>query len=81
DGADIQSASDAEGILGVKGFPAQKAVSAYRALGSSGVRRAYGLMAAADRDLRGGTGLEPEIVMDVLVARLSRLTKGVSRRR
>ncbi|MFM7125799.1 MAG: DNA polymerase III subunit delta [Actinomycetota bacterium] len=81
DGVDIQSASDAEDILGVKGFPAQKAVGSYRALGGGGIRRAYGLLAAADRDLRGGTGLEPEIVMDVLVARLSRLTKGVSRRR
>lgn len=81
DGEDIQSASDAEALLGIKGFPAQKAVSSYRALGSGGIRRAYGLLATADRDLRGGTGLEPEIVMDVLVARLSRLTKAVSRRR
>lgn len=81
DGAEISTAADAEAILGIKGFPAQKAVTAYRGLGSSGVRRAYGLLAGADRDLRGGTGLEEGVVMDVLVARLARLTKGVSRRR
>lgn len=81
DGVDISSAADAEAALGIKGFPAQKAVGSYRNLGSSGVRRAYGLLAAADLDVRGGTGLEEDVVMDVLVARLARLTKGVSRRR
>lgn len=81
DGVDISSASDAEAILGLRGFPAEKAVRSYRGLGSSGVRRAYALLAAADCDLRGGTGLDEEIVLDVLVARLARLTKTVSRQR
>ncbi|MGA0879132.1 MAG: DNA polymerase III subunit delta [Ilumatobacteraceae bacterium] len=81
DGVEVATAADAEEILGLKGFPAQKAVTAYRGLGSTGIRRAYGLLATADRDLRGGTGLEEGLVMDVLVARLARLTKGVSRRR
>jgi hypothetical protein len=32
------------------------------------------LLAEADLDLRGDTDLDPETVMEVLVARLSRLT-------
>jgi len=81
DGAEVTSAAEAEAVLGIKGFPAEKALRAYRGLGGSGVRRAYGLMAKADVDLRGGTGLEADVVMDVLVARLARLTKAVTRRR
>jgi DNA polymerase-3 subunit delta len=38
------------------------------------VRRAVGLLAAADLDLRGATDLDSEMVMEVLVARLSRLS-------
>jgi len=81
DGAEVASAADAEAILGLKGFPAEKALRAYRGLGGSGIRRAYGLLAGADMDLRGGTGLDADVVMDVLVARLARLTKAVTRRR
>lgn len=81
DGAEVNSAADAEAVLGIKGFPAEKALRAYRGLGSSGIRRSYGLLASADVDLRGGTGLDAEVVMDVLVARLARLTKAVTRRR
>lgn len=81
DGAEVNSAADAEAVLGVKGFPAEKALRAYRNLDGSGIRRAYGLLATADIDLRGGTGLDAEVVMDVLIARLARLTKAVTRRR
>jgi len=81
DGTEVRSAADAEAVLGIKGFPAEKALRAYRGLGSSGIRRAYGLLANADIELRGGTGLEADVVLDVLVARLARLTKAVTRRR
>jgi len=74
DGADARSAADAENVLGIKGFPAEKALKAFRNLGGGGVRRAFELLAAADLDLRGGTGLDEGVVMDVLVARLAKLS-------
>lgn len=73
DGPTIGGPHDVEALTGAKGFQAEKALKAYRGLGSAGVRRAFDLLAAADRDLRGGTGLENDVVMDVLVARLSKL--------
>jgi DNA polymerase III subunit delta len=82
DGASVESREDAETVLGVKGFPADKALKAYRSLGTEGVRKAFELLAAADFDLRGGTGLDEQIVIDVLVARLARLARAtkISRR-
>jgi DNA polymerase-3 subunit delta len=74
DGADAHSEADAAAAIGIKpGFPAKKALGNYRRLGGSGVQRAIQLLARADLDLRGATDLEPEIVIEVLVARLSRL--------
>lgn len=82
DGREVASRDEAEAVLGVKGYPAEKALKAYRSFGSEGVRKAFDLLASADFDLRGGSGLADEIVMDVLVARLARLgrTSPVSRR-
>jgi DNA polymerase-3 subunit delta len=74
DGVDARSDADAAAAMGIKpGFPAKKALGNYRRLGGSGVQRAVHLLAEADLDLRGDTDLDPEMVMEVLVARLSRL--------
>ncbi len=81
DGPDVSSIVEAEEVLGLKGFAAEKALKAYRNLTGSGVRRAFELLAAADLDLRGSTGLDEDVVMDVLVARLAKLTGSVSRQR
>ncbi len=82
DGTDARSEADASAILGIKGFQARKALDQSRRLGATGVRRAVELLAVADLDLRGTTTLEPEWVMEVLVARLARLTPmGAARRR
>lgn len=79
DGANVSTRDDAEEVLGVKGFVADKALKAYRSIGPDGVRMSFELLARADVDLRGGTALDAETVMDVLVARLARLAR-VSRR-
>lgn len=73
DGIDGLDDKGAAQVLGLKGstFPARKALSRARALGSGGVADAYALLAQADLDLRGATGLESEAVMEVLVARLA----------
>ena len=74
DGTEARSENDAAEAMGIKpGFPAKKALANYRRLGGGGVRRAIQLLAQADLDLRGDTDLPGDIVMEVLVARLSRL--------
>jgi DNA polymerase-3 subunit delta len=76
DGANANDESAAAAVLGIKpGFPAKKALDQYRKLGNSGVVRAIGLLAQADLDLRGAKEWPDELVMEVLVARLSRLTR------
>jgi len=78
----VESWTDAKAVLGLKSdFPAKKAYNTFRTIGHDGVRRAFELLSRADSDLRGGTGLEEDVVMDVLVARLARLAPAVSRRR
>jgi DNA polymerase III subunit delta len=82
DGADARTESDAAAATGLKpGFQARKALDNYRRLGGDGVGRAISLLAAADINLRGGTDLENEMVMDLLVARLSKLTPRSGRSR
>jgi len=76
DGADAATEDQAAAVLGIKpGFPAKKALQQYRRLGGGNVQRAITLLAGADLDLRGATALEDDVVMEVLVARLSRLTR------
>lgn len=76
DGTDARSEADASAVLGIKGFPARKALDQYRKLGTSGVTRGIELLAQADLDLRGVKDWPEELVMEVLVARLSRLGGG-----
>ena len=75
DGAPISGEKQAAQLLGMKGstFPAKKALTQTKKLGSGGVRRAIELLADADRGLRGESGWPPELVMEVLVARLANL--------
>jgi len=74
DGADANDEASVAALLGIKpGFPARKALDQYRKLGNAGVVRAIGLLAQADLDLRGAKEWPEELVMEVLVARLSRL--------
>ncbi len=75
DGATASSEAQVTEILGIKGFPAKKALTQYRRLGGDGVRRAIDLLAGADLDLRGRRDLDVDVVMEILVARLSRLRR------
>ncbi|HUF31628.1 MAG TPA: DNA polymerase III subunit delta [Acidimicrobiales bacterium] len=75
DGAGIADEAAAAQALGIKGstFPAKKALTQARRLGTEGVAEAIDLLARADLDLRGTKGWPDGLVMEVLVARLSRL--------
>ena len=77
DGCNVADDKAAAIILGMKGstFPAKKALTQGRRLGSEGVRRAIELLADADLDLRGRTGLEGRYVLEVLVGRLALLRR------
>lgn len=70
DGLDVRSKDQAGTILGMHPFPAGKAMAAGRRLGSERVAEAITLLAEADLDLRGDSELPPEMVLEVLVARL-----------
>ncbi|MGH9130550.1 MAG: DNA polymerase III subunit delta [Acidimicrobiales bacterium] len=74
DGAGVTSDAEAAGVLGVRSaWSAGKSLAAGRRLGSAGVARAIDLLARADLDLKGATALDGTVILEVLVARLSRL--------
>ncbi|HEY2213557.1 MAG TPA: DNA polymerase III subunit delta [Acidimicrobiales bacterium] len=75
DGSLANDERDAAAILGISGFPAKKALEQSRRLGSARIAEAIGLLSNADSDIKGGTGLSPELVVEILVARLSRQTR------
>lgn len=74
DGRGVRTAEDAVAILGGKPFTARKVLEQHQRLGSAGISRAVSLLAQADVDLRGGKDWTPETVMEILVARLARLS-------
>ncbi len=76
DGAGVRTEAEAAQLLGMKGstFPAKKALESSRRMGSERIADAVRLLAGADVDLRGATAQPPELVMEVLVGRLARLS-------
>jgi len=74
DGADASSGDSAAALLGVRSaFLAKKALDGVRRLGGERVGQAVTLVADADLDVKGRTALAPELVLEILVARLARL--------
>ncbi len=74
DGSGARDEASAAAAMGIKpGFPARKALEQFRRLGPAQVGRAMALLAGADLDLRGEKDWPDDLVMEVLVARLSKL--------
>lgn len=74
DGADARDEASAAAAMGIKpGFPARKALEQFQRLGGRTTAKAIGMLAAADADLRGAREWPDGLVMEVLVARLSKL--------
>jgi DNA polymerase-3 subunit delta len=75
DGTGVSSRKQAAEVLRTSPYPAEKAIAGTRRLGFDGLSRVYELLARADVDLRGRSGLEAEHVMEVLVGRLAQLSR------
>jgi DNA polymerase III subunit delta len=72
DGLDEVDADQAARTLGAARFVAKKAMEQGRRLGGERVAQAMVWVAQADLDLKGKTALPGDLVLEVLVARLSR---------
>lgn len=77
DGAPVATDRQAAQYLGTKGstYPLKKAMQQARRMGSHKVKESWALLATADLDLRGATANNPEAVLELLVARLTRLCR------
>jgi DNA polymerase-3 subunit delta len=72
----ITTNEQAAAVLGMKSaYGARFPFEAARRLGSDGLREALGLLAQAELDLRGASGLDDRTAIDVLVARLAALSR------
>jgi DNA polymerase-3 subunit delta len=81
DDPSIVTKEQAATALGMKSAGgARFPLDAARRLGTDGLREAIGLLAQAELDLRGASGLDERTVMDVLVARLAALSRRSSAR-
>ena len=83
DGSGVGDEKAAAALLGMKGstYPAKKALGQARKLGSERLAEFTRLLAAADVDLRGAKAWPPELVVEVLVARLASRTPSAGGRR
>ncbi len=77
DGSGAENEKAAAAHLGMKGstFPAKKALTLSRRMGSDKTQRAVKLLAQADLDVRGASAVPADTVMEVLVARLAHLSR------
>lgn len=80
DGRDVTSEAEAAKLLGMAPFPAKKAMNQARRLGSDKIKRALLLVSQAELDLKGASAWPGEMVLEVLIARLSKLVPGATNR-
>ena len=74
DGSGASDPSQAMALIGSRSdYQGRKYLELSRALGPKKMFDAVQLLARSDRALRGGTGLENEVVLEIMIARLSRL--------
>jgi len=73
EGANVRNENEAAALIGSGPYPAKKAMNQAKRLGATGVARAITLLSDADIDLRGGRAWPEPLILEVLVARLSRL--------
>ncbi len=79
DGANVAGEAEAAALLGIAAYPARKALSQSRRLGTDALLRMLGLVADAEVDLKGRSSWPEELVLEVLVARLARVGRPTRR--
>lgn len=76
DGVNVMTGEDAAKLIGSKSaFVGKKAITGVRRLGTERLDQAMLLLAQADLDVKGRSGLDEIVVLEILVARLSRLVR------
>ncbi len=77
DGAPVGDERSAAAHLGMTGstFPAKKALALSRRLGTERLTTVIGLLAQADLDVRGASAVPDGAMLEVLIARLARLSR------
>lgn len=91
EGSDARTDDDAAALLGINRYPAGKALRVAQRIGPERISAAVHLIATADVDLKGGVSyggkdLNTDLdvteltVVEVLVARLAKMTQGARRR-
>ncbi len=91
EGSGVRGADDAGALLGIKGFPAQKSLQMSQRLGTERIATAVHWITNADVALKGGVSyggkdLNTDMdvteltVIEILVARLAKMTQGARRR-
>ena len=77
DGLGLRDEKAAAGVLGMKGstFPAKKALTLSNRLGHERLVEATMLLAQADLDLRGASAVPHDAVIEILIARLARVSR------
>ncbi len=75
DGSGAKTDSQAASILKGSPFVASKSLKASNKLGSNKIQKAILLLADADSNLKGGTGMSNKLVLEILVGRLANLAK------
>jgi len=78
-GSPVRSGEDAAAILGIHAFPAKKSLDLSRRLDLEQLSDCLRLVSQADLDMKGMSGLDERMIIEILVARLTRLF-GVTRR-
>lgn len=80
DGEEVMTREEAAALVGTRSpFVAGKALEQAARLGHAGVARAIGILADLDLDLRGASGLDGLLLLEVAVARLARLARSSTR--
>ena len=91
EGSGVRGQDDAGALLGIKGFPAQKSLQMSQRLGTERIATAVHWITDADVALKGGVSyggkdLDTDMdvteltVIEILVARLAKMTQGARRR-
>lgn len=73
DGARVSGEAEAAKLLGISPFPAKKALTQSRRMGTRRIQKAIELVSAAELDLKGASAWTGEMVLEVLVGRLAKL--------